>query len=270
MLRNNICKFIPESQADEREIFSFVFEQKREAMEKSTRLEYNRAILISSGEIRIHINDTERKYSAGDLLFCFEGEIVSGKPESDTSYQYIDYKGTRTDSLMRRFSVNRENRSFKGFDGVIPLWKESLTRADEENLDLAAESMLLYVFSRLNSQTQERTNVINEVITYSERCFTNASLSLSSVAENLNYSPKYISHLFKRVMGVSYTEYLRVLRIKYATSLLDHGIDSIKNVAVLSGYSDPLYFSTVFKNTVGMSPKDYLRTKNGEDAAGQE
>jgi AraC-like DNA-binding protein len=45
------------------------------------------------------------------------------------------------------------------------------------------------------------------------------------------------------------------------------GITQIKNIAKLSGFSDPLYFSTVFKQKMGVSPKDYLKTeinKNGD------
>jgi YesN/AraC family two-component response regulator len=43
--------------------------------------------------------------------------------------------------------------------------------------------------------------------------------------------------------------------------LFDHGIDSVKNVAFLSGYKDPMYFSNVFKKVVGRSPKDYMAEK---------
>ena len=58
---------------------------------------------------------------------------------------------------------------------------------------------------------------------------------------------------------MGYTEYLHMFRIKYAISLFENGLDSIKNVAFLSGYSDPLYFSTVFKNKIGISPKNYIK-----------
>jgi AraC-like DNA-binding protein len=58
-------------------------------------------------------------------------------------------------------------------------------------------------------------------------------------------------------MGVSYTDYLRSLRLKFAVSLFDRGLDSVKNVALLSGFTDPLYFSTVFKKHIGLSPKEY-------------
>ena len=59
-------------------------------------------------------------------------------------------------------------------------------------------------------------------------------------------------------MSIGYSEYLRTLRIKYAVSLFDHGIDSVKNVALLSGFQDPLYFSSVFKNVIGISPTQYI------------
>ena len=56
---------------------------------------------------------------------------------------------------------------------------------------------------------------------------------------------------------MSCSEYLRTVRIKHAVMLFDHGLDSVKNVALLSGFSDPLYFSSVFKAEVGISPKEY-------------
>ena len=58
-------------------------------------------------------------------------------------------------------------------------------------------------------------------------------------------------------MNIGFTEYLRNLRIKYAVSLFESGLDSVKNVALLSGFKDPLYFSNVFKKTIGVSPREY-------------
>ena len=56
-------------------------------------------------------------------------------------------------------------------------------------------------------------------------------------------------------------------RVKFAVSLFDHGIDSVKNVAALSGFSDPLYFSSVFKKSIGCSPSDYREQSHGGDEA---
>ena len=70
-------------------------------------------------------------------------------------------------------------------------------------------------------------------------------------------NPKYLSHIFKKEMGMNYSEYLNNARISYAVSLFNHGVDSVKNVAFLSGFNDPLYFSSVFKKNTGLSPKEY-------------
>ena len=48
------------------------------------------------------------------------------------------------------------------------------------------------------------------------------------------------------------------MRLKYAVSLFDYGLDSVKNVAILSGFADPLYFSSVFKESIGISPREYI------------
>ena len=91
-----------------------------------------------------------------------------------------------------------------------------------------------------------------------QKNFCDSSFSLTAVSQKLCYNPKYLSHLFKQKMKVGFSEYLRTLRINYAITLFENGIDSIKNVALLSGFSDPLYFSSVFKKTVGKSPKSYI------------
>ena len=58
---------------------------------------------------------------------------------------------------------------------------------------------------------------------------------------------------------MGYADYLKTVRMKYAISLFENGLDSIKNVALLSGFTDPLYFSTVFKNKIGVPPKMYIK-----------
>jgi len=99
------------------------------------------------------------------------------------------------------------------------------------------------------------------MISETEERFNDPMLSLSVLAEELSYNSKYLSHVFKEKMGIGYSEYLRETRIKFARSLLDRGLDSVKNVALLSGFNDPLYFSSVFKKTMGVSPAAYVKNK---------
>ena len=261
MRSKNICKFVTETTQDKLEIHQFIYESDPKAMASICNLTHHRAILINHGNGILKFNNYEISFSQGCLIFGFCNEQFSvSSPLCE--YMYIDFSGTRSDILFHRFGITKNNRFFTGFDGIIPLWHDSLSRASEENIDLASESILLYTFSRLSGITAEQNNLVNAVVKLTEEQFSNHELSVTSIAKELAYNPKYLSHMFKKNMGVSYSEYLRTLRIKYAISLFDHGIDSVKNVAFLSGFSDPLYFSTVFKKVVGMSPKEYIHSQH--------
>ena len=261
MKRKNICKFISEASPDKLEIICFVYESKYEIMTAETAEKSNRAILITKGAGRIVTNRISRAFNPGTLIFTFKDESVKIETEN-CEYMYISFDGARSDSLFRRFGISPSSRSFDGFESMIPLWDESLSRSSEDNIDLTAEGMLLYAFSKLANTSNAQNGIIYEIVQITEDSFSNTELSLASIAEGLNYNPKYISHLFKEKMGVNYSEYLKNTRIKYAVALFDSGVDSVKNVAALSGFSDALYFSAVFKKTVGMSPKEYKSNKN--------
>ena len=48
---------------------------------------------------------------------------------------------------------------------------------------------------------------------------------------------------------------------------MEEGLVSVKNIALLSGFRDPLYFSKVFAETEGISPKNYISDLNSKTPA---
>ena len=259
MRSKNICKFIEYAGSHTLSVSCFVLESDLKTMHTEHKLEQHHAILAVSGEGVFHFDGEAVPFSTGSLVFGFRGESFYVRCPKECEYIYIRFDGTRADELLRRFCIRPGLRSFPGCDGLIPLWRESLTRASPQTIDLASESILLYTFSRLSSDDPEKPGLISRMVEITENRFTDPSLSMASIAETLGYNVKYLSHAFKEKSGVGYSEYLRSMRIKYAVSLFDHGIESVKNVAALSGFNDPLYFSTVFKKIVGMTPKEYQK-----------
>lgn len=259
MSRKNICKFPTTGVLDSLNVDCFVLENNLDVMKISTLLNKYRMILISNGYGLIHFDNQVVEFSQGELFFGFRDEQFRITNAQDVSYMYIDFDGSRVHDLFNRFKINRINRKFSSMDGLIPLWKENLSRASEQTIDLATESMLLYTFSRISSNTGQKERLINEILEKTDNEFRNYDLSISKIADDLGYNVKYLSHLFKTKVGVPYTEYLSSVRVNYAISLFDHGLDSIKNVAVLSGFIDQFYFSNVFKKKTGISPKEYLK-----------
>ncbi len=257
----NICKFIIGSEAYSLKIINFVYESDYNTMSAPTHPLCHRAILIKKGKGTFHADNQHFDFDAGCLIFSFEDESVHFEPKDSCEYFYISFGGERTQILFSRFNINKEHRIFFGFDGLIPMWHESVSGASKDTIDLAAESVLLYTFSKLNTSSQDKNHIITTIIDLTQKNFSDYDLSIEKIANMLNYNPKYLSHIFKKKMNISYSEYLRNIRMKYAVSLFDHGIDSVKNVAYLSGFKDPFYFSSVFKKTIGVSPKEYTDKK---------
>lgn len=260
MKDQNICKFVPASYTADLTVSCFVYETDRTVMQTEIPLQHHRAVLFTKGTGTAVIDRRRLPFAVGTLLFGFAEERLCIDPAEECEYLYISFAGARSSALFDRFHITAETRLFDGQDGLIPLWKESLSRASDLTIDLAAESMLLYTFSRLYEHCGNNSALIGQVIKLSESHFTDSALSLAAIADELCYNPKYLSHLFKKETGTGYAEYLRTLRIRYAVSLFDNGLDSIKNVALLSGFADPLYFSTVFKQAIGVSPREYLQS----------
>ncbi len=253
----NICKFTSVPQLDTLSVICFIQESDQEIMQKSIRLDYHRAILISEGSGHFVFDGVRIPFQTGTLAFGFKNEYFRIQTEENCTCLYISFEGTRADELFRRFEIAKYNRVFPGKDSLLPLWRESLSRASEDTIDLAAESMLLHAFTRISSRQSKQSTLIADILRISDANFHNPNLTLASIAEDLGYNSKYLSSVFRKKMGVTYSDYLKSLRIKYAVTLFDHGIHSVKNVALLSGFSDPLYFSTVFRKDIGVSPKEY-------------
>ena len=257
MKNGNICRFITESAGGRIEPKTFVFETVANAINRPEGLKYHMAIIVASGKGRLEFNGKGFNVCIGTLIFGFSGETVAVTEGEGMQYLYVGFDGARADELFRRFGISALNRAFNGFEGVIPFWQSCISSVTDGTVDLISESALLYAFSRLDGTVTHTDDAVAEAIEIIEKEFSDSELSLATVAKRLGYNQKYLSHAFKERMGVGFSRYLRTVRINHAVFLMEHGVESVKNVAYLCGFSDPLYFSSVFKQTVGHSPTSH-------------
>ena len=258
MKNQNICKFIATGGEDRLVTQSFVLESNRETMGTLSALNHHAVFLVIQGSGEMVFDGSGVPFEAGSLVFGFIGESYLVRPRTETEYMYVKFSGKRSEELFRRFEITPSRRAFNSFEGLIPFWRESLSVAEDRNIDLISESVLMYTFSRIVSAKRQSDDIINRVVRLAEENFTDPNLSLSEIADEIGYNVKYLSRSFKERMDIGFSQYLRNLRIKHAIFLMEHGVESVKNIAYLCGFSDPLYFSSVFKETVGVSPKNYM------------
>ncbi|MCR5526641.1 MAG: AraC family transcriptional regulator [Lachnospiraceae bacterium] len=82
-------------------------------------------------------------------------------------------------------------------------------------------------------------------------------LSINEVASALKLSESYLSRLFKKEVGISFSDYVREEKIKRAINLLRYSDFSLVEIAEYLGFSSQSHFTQIFKITVGMTPKAY-------------
>ncbi|QEK11479.1 helix-turn-helix domain-containing protein [Crassaminicella thermophila] len=103
-----------------------------------------------------------------------------------------------------------------------------------------------------------RQYFIEESIKYINEHFTE-KLTLQMVSSKIFMNPKYFSRIFKKEMGVSFSEYIMNLRIKHACKLLEKTNYPAYRIAIECGFSDASYFNRVFYSHMNMTPKSYRK-----------
>ena len=95
---------------------------------------------------------------------------------------------------------------------------------------------------------------IQDAERFIENNYTDSNLTYEVVAEHVGLSPEYLSRLFKKSKGITYTNFLTMLRICHAKKLLIETSMPITQIAYRVGYNSQAYFDTVFRKSEKCTP----------------
>jgi len=84
-------------------------------------------------------------------------------------------------------------------------------------------------------------------------------VSLKDVSKEFYTDMYYLSHLFKKISGYTFKEYLILQRISKAKDLLVYSNDNITQVAMNSGFGNVNHFIRIFKKLEGVTPLQYRK-----------
>ena len=255
MESNNICKFNINRSSD-LICANFVYETKNGLQKYAKKDKYLLGI-VTSGQGKLTVDANECSLGEGCIFIVEKGVDFSVFGE-DLEYCYVTFDGRRAGELYERSGAAVDGCVFEGYGVLSDFWLESIKKADDTNVDLMAEAVLLYSFAHLRPSKKKHSDLLAKMLAVTDDNFTRADFCLSSLAEVLGYDAKYLSFLFKRKKGIAFTAYLRDLRMKHALFLMEQGVVSVKNIAILAGFGDALYFSKIFKQQMGVPPKEYI------------
>lgn len=86
------------------------------------------------------------------------------------------------------------------------------------------------------------------------------SVTASEMAERVNMSRSYFSQCFKDIVGMTFNDYLRHIRVEKAKEYLQYTQKNVQWISENTGYSDQKYFSRVFYEKTGKLPSEYRQS----------
>lgn len=86
-------------------------------------------------------------------------------------------------------------------------------------------------------------------------------LHAEEISHMVHMSRSYFFQQFKAMLGVTFNDYVRLIRISHAKEYLEDSLRSVAWVTRAVGYTDEKYFSQVFKSATGFLPREYQKLK---------
>ena len=113
--------------------------------------------------------------------------------------------------------------------------------------------------NRARRKGDRMRSLINYINTHYEE-----KMLLTELAEREGLSLHYLSHLFQESLGMPFQEYLSRIRCEKARRLLLSTDQTLLDIGIACGFSDPKYFNRDFRRQYGFNPKEYRQRAASE------
>nr|WP_325050438.1 response regulator [Cohnella endophytica] len=88
----------------------------------------------------------------------------------------------------------------------------------------------------------------------------NQQVTAADIASRVGISRSYFSQCFKDIVGITFNDYLRKIRIEKAKTYLIGTGKTVQWIAENTGYMDERYFSRIFRDQTGSLPSEFRKS----------
>ncbi|PQP85581.1 response regulator [Paenibacillus sp. AR247] len=161
-------------------------------------------------------------------------------------------------TMLELFPLERVNQLEEKWHAVSDVEHSSFQTMKETVKDICLDACSWIERER----SDEPTKLIYEAKDYIGANL-HLNLSLEHCSRQFNISPGYFSNLFKKVIGISFQQFLIHQRMEKAKEMLIGGYQ-VQEIAQALGYEHRRYFSEIFKKHTNMTPSEFKLYSTGK------
>ncbi|MEN8117676.1 MAG: AraC family transcriptional regulator [Bacteroidota bacterium] len=193
--------------------------------------------------------------------------------EENTHFLTARFNGKKAKQLGKEYSLVRNlipsvnnmvaNREML-FDEIFNNLSKGFHDENLEYVDFCFGHLLatfIYANKTSDDIATESSPAVQRAINYMGKNL-DKKLTLKKLADEVGYSPTYLTTLFKKETNYSPISYFSHLKILKACEFLDYTHLKVKEISFGLGYTDPYYFTKDFKKKMGLSPRQYRNRIN--------
>jgi two-component system response regulator YesN len=203
-------------------------------------------------EIAVHTDDS---IAVTRLIDNYFEQLYSHEVSTQRVYEHLLYLSTVFTRIIqsRRWSMQEvlqeDYSAFLSFGSLLS--KDQIVSWAKR----VASRIILY---REKERTHSSHELVKKMIEAVELMLGKEELTLHTLAERLYVNPSYLSRLFKKEEGRSFSEYVMKRSMEYAKEQLLNGV-KVYDAAEAAGYRDVSYFAKVFRKYWGVAPGEFKR-----------
>lgn len=223
-------------------------------------------IFLKEGEMDVVIDGTVHSLQKNDSVFIFPNQTHQLINKNASKHKLILLKP----ELIAHFNAKLQNcipkTPKKHIDSSA--WIELFLSASESTAFEAIKG-ILYIYcaffandefvSVSEKDASGGSDLMHRIFRFADENFLK-SCSLKDLSTHIGYDYSYLSKLFSEHIGISFTEYVNMLRIDRACYLLKNTDIPVLEIAEMCGYGSLRSFNRNFVKQMNMAPRDYKQS----------
>lgn len=194
---------------------------------------------IMAGQVQLEDNNSTLKLE--QILFIDNKELETKKNILNECY-----------NKLPKFSIEKLEHTVSLLEHLCDYFVNEV-KNNKNSGNLESEDKSKWSNQNISFSSNE---IIEKAINYIHST-KNQNISLTEIAKYCNVSAPYLSRLFSKEMGETYSSFVSKLKVKWAKNILQNTDMTVMEISNKLGFSEPGYFIKIFKKHTNETPMNY-------------